>query len=382
MAGSAGSIIGRMIGLVVGLAVAAAAIWSVFFVDWSREKPVPAPIVRPVQMLEVGRGPERVRTFPARVRATNEATLAFQVSGVLASLPVIRGQRVKQGELLAELDLRDFESRLRGAQANVERLTDELAAVTRAFEQQAANQIEVTRFRSSLDNAVAERDIAAKALEDATLLAPFDGRVADVFVENFEKVAPGTRILRIQGNQPIRVEVNVDAARVALHGALQPSLEHAVRFDFLPEREYRATLVEFTTEADRTTQTFRAILELEPPEEVVILPGMTATLIERRTAASEAPAGEPIVPLGAVATDGLGRSYVWLVGDAGADGVASVTRREVALGAVYGDGVVVTRGLARGERIVVAGVRELADGQRVRVAAPRDQVGSVGSTTR
>lgn len=357
---------GRAVAFVVGSALAVAAIWSVFFVDWSRERPEPEPIIRPVQTFAVGAAPERVRTFPARVRATNEVTLSFQVPGTLAQLPVIRGQAVERGALLGQLDLRDFQSRLASAAADVARLTDELAAVTRAFEQQAANPIEVARFRAALDQAVAARDIAEKALEDATLLAPFDGVVADVFVDNFQKVAPGLQVLRLQGSDPIRVEVNVDASRVALDRDHRATTRHSVRFDFLPGREFDARLVEFTTEANRSTQTFLAIFELDPPEGVYILPGMTATLLERR--AADAPGtSELAVPVTAVAHDGSGSPFVWVVGTADGDGVASVSRRPIEKGSLHEDMVVVARGLARGERVVSAGVGKLTEGRRVRV---------------
>jgi RND family efflux transporter MFP subunit len=366
MIGRSAGIIGRAVAFVVGSALAIAAIWSVFFVDWSRERPEPEPIIRPVQTFAVGAAPERVRTFPARVRATNEVTLSFQVPGVLAKLPVIRGQRVDAGELLAQLDLRDFESRLAAARADVSRLTDELAAVTRAFEQQAANPIEVARFRTALDQAVAARDIAQKALEDATLLAPFEGVVADLFVDNFQKVAPGLQVLRLQGSDPIRVEVNVDAARVASARELRDTTRHSVRFDFLPGQEFEARLVEFTTEANRSTQTFLAILEVDPPEGVYILPGMTATLLERR--AEDAPAPDELaVPITAVTHDGSGAAFVWVVGTPDGEGVAAVSRRPIEKGELHEDMVVVARGLARGERVVSAGVGKLSEGRRVRL---------------
>lgn len=361
--------ISTILGMLIGLALSASALYAVFFIDWSRPPEVPEQRIRPVRTILVGERPERSRTFPARVRATNEVTLSFEVPGTLRELPVTRGQRVAIGDVLAQLDLRDFESRLAGARVQLEQLETELAAVTRAFELEAATQIELARFRSSVDRARAERDIAQKSLEDATLRAPFEGVIADVFVDNFQKVSPGARVVRMQGSEPIRVEVNVDATRVALNRAFEAATRHAVRFDFIPGREYPARLAEFTTEADRATQTFVAIFEIEAPGDVYILPGMTGTLVERTSSNAGPGPAELSVPSEAVVFDGGGSPSVWLVVDESEDGTAAVRRFPITVGEVFEDSIVIKQGLSAGQRIVVAGLRELGELERVRPVA-------------
>ncbi|MBX3356271.1 MAG: efflux RND transporter periplasmic adaptor subunit [Phycisphaeraceae bacterium] len=353
----------RITGLIVGLVIAGSAIiWALTLRGRAPAEPK-EPMVRPLLVVPVGTSGEVERRFPARVRATSEANLAFEVSGVVRTLPIVRGQRVKSGDLLAELDLRDFQSRLASAEASLAQQVEEVARRQRAFDQGAATEMEMIRARAALDSAQAARDIAVKALEDATLRAPFDGIIADVFVDQFQNVTAGAAIARIQGGEGIRVEINVDAGRVALARTLNEQAEYAVRFDFLPEREYPVKLVEFTTEADRATQTFRAFFQLEPQGDVVILPGMTATLFERLPPAPGT--GGFSVPLTSVVHGDGGGAFVWVVDDSG-QGVASVRQAPVQLGEVNDDRVMVTAGLTQGQRIAAAGVHHLVDGQRVR----------------
>jgi len=213
---------------------------------------------------------------------------------------------------------------------------------------------------------MAERDIAEKSLEDATLRAPFDGMLSDVFVDQFQKVAPGTIVARLQGGDGVRVEINVDAGRVALARRMNEQVRHVVRFDFLPEREFDATLAEFTTEADANTQTFRAFFQIEPPTDVVILPGMTATVIEIAKDAIDLAPGVT-VPLDAVVFDGSGgQPFVWKVSDEGDRGTATVARTPITVAEVASDRVRIANGLAEGTRVAAAGVHHLKDGQRVR----------------
>lgn len=364
-----GRLVGRLIGIVLGIALAGAAIYAAFFVDWRRDRVEPEPMVRPLKTLVVGERPIMVRRFPARVRASTEVVVAFEVPGKIEKLAVLRGQRVQRGDLLAQLDQRDFQTRLESSQAQFNQLSTELAAVNRAFAAGASTEIERARFQTAVQRARADLDLATKALEDATLVARFDGLVADVFVDQFQKVGVGAPVLRLQTDGIALVEVNVDPARVALARSLRDATSHSVRFDFMPGRELPAKLVEYTTQADSATQTFRALFEIVVPEDIVILPGMPATVVESAVAGAQPNAGELSVPVEAVAIDGVGSAHVWLVNDQ-ADGTALVRRTDVDLGELVDGEIVITRGVKSGQTIAAAGVHHLVDGQRVRPLEP------------
>lgn len=356
----------RVIATVVGGVLCVGAIASVFLIDWERTADEHQEPIRPLKTAVVGDAPPPLRTYPARVRARQEANLAFQVSGVLQQFPATRGLRVAQGDLIAQLDLRDFQSRLAAQVAQHEQTINEFQSAERAFEQGAMNQLEFTRFRTAVDLALAERELAEKALEDATLLAPFEGIVSDVFVEGFENISVGQRVVRLQDSSKTRVDVNVPEERIVFARRDGDIFRHTVRFDFIPQTEFEATLVEFTTEAAPTTQTFMAIFELEPPESATILPGMTATLIER--VRTDLPDGQRVVyiPTSAVATDSFGNHTVWVVEPQG-DQSATVRRVSIEAEKLYDDTLIVRSGLEAGQRIATAGVHQLREGQLVRL---------------
>lgn len=362
---SASRQIGRLVGLGIGTLLLIGAVASVFLVDWRPAPPEREPVIRPLNTIVVGDRVATAQTYPARVRSMQEVTLAFEVPGMIRELPVVRGRRVSKGEVLARLDLRDFQSRLDAAIAQSELRDIELRGVTTAFERGAATQIEVSRASAAADLARAQRELAEKAIEDATLLAPFDGIVADIFVDNFQNVAAGRDVLRFQDTSTVRVEVNVHESRVAFARRFEGRYRHAARFDFLPGREFGATLVEYTTEADRATQTFMAIFEVESPEDVILLPGMTASVLEIALDEARAYATHEYVPIHAVGVDGGGGRFVWIVRDAGG-GEATVHRAPVEVGEIFGDSILIRSGVERGQRIASAGIAHLTEGQRVR----------------
>ena len=87
------------------------------------EEPTPpAPLVRPIKILEL-RDPGLAFEvdFPGEVFAVRSADMAFEVSGRLVEFPVIEGQRVDEGQLLARLDSRDFRNGLAAARAERDR---------------------------------------------------------------------------------------------------------------------------------------------------------------------------------------------------------------------------------------------------------------------
>lgn len=361
----------RWIGVGVGALLMLVGGLSVFLIDWRRVPPEPEPLVRPLKTLVVGGVFPEVRTHPARIRARQEVTLAFEVPGVVRELPVLRGERVEAGQLLAQLDLRDFRSRLSSAEARLRQASVELDATSQARERGAVSEMEFTRTSAAVELAQAEFDLAEKALEDATLLAPFDGIVADIFVDRFTNVAARTRVLRLQDSGAVRMEVNVPESRVAFARRYEAQASFEARFDFLPGRSFEAALVEFTTEADPVTQTFRAVFEIEPPEEAVILPGMTATIVEHLGVADSGPVR---VPLEAVVFTDEGSASVWVV-ESSPDGTGVVRAVPVSVGEVTGADVVILAGIEPGGVIAGAGVGQLRDGQRVRPLAGETPAG-------
>jgi membrane fusion protein, multidrug efflux system len=96
----------------------------------SPKAPAPTEVVRPVKTMVVSAGSEtNVRTFPGRVEASNKVELAFQVSGLLVSLPVREGQKVTSNEVIAQLRQDEFQARLRALQGQLDRARADLQAL-------------------------------------------------------------------------------------------------------------------------------------------------------------------------------------------------------------------------------------------------------------
>lgn len=331
--------------------------------------PPPEPS-RPVKLLTIGGpgGGGRLE-YPGTIEAEQHAELGFEVPGKIIELHASEGQQVAEGEVLAKLDARDYEAKLEAERAQLKQADAELERTRYLYEKGIDPRVDVERRQRNRDVIAANLAKAQKAVEDATLRAPFAGRVARRLVENFQNVQAKQTVLILQDPTSLEIEVAVperDIVRGRGDGRIDPDelrarLDPQVVVSSLPDLSFPATLEELSTAADPVTRTYQATFSFPRPEGVNVLPGMTAkiTILPPRTTGGEAVL---TIPAAATLADEEGGAYVWLF-DAGS---STVTRRPVELGVLTAGNVEVKGGLARGDRIAVSGVHQLREGMDVR----------------
>lgn len=327
------------------------------------EPPPAAPATeqaRPARILEIGTdAAASTQRFPGRVRAAERADLSFGVAGRLVELPVKEGDRVAAGALIARLEPANFQSRLAAAEAEHEKARLDYERVNRVWEQsRAVARQEVDQKRAAYEVARSNLAAARKELADARLTAPFEGVIVHRHVQNFRSVQANEPIVSLQNPRELEVVIHVPE-RIVRAGARGGA--GFATFDDLPERRFAVQMKAFAAEADPQTQTYEVILALERPDDVTILPGMSATVVPGG-AGTDPSTGEVLVPISAVAPGPAGEPRVWVVDPES----SRVAPRDVVTGPVRDDRVVVSRGLAPGDRIVTTGVGALRDGMLVR----------------
>ncbi len=347
----------------LGRAVVAGA--SVLVLACGGEPPA-APDARPPVRVLVVAGPADVKlpSLPGRAEAVQEVDLNFRVGGRMLERKVELGDHVVSGQVLAQLDLRDFKAELDRARALRQQTTALLGREREAATTGAVSQQELSEAEARAESARARVEIQQKALDDATLRAPFDGAVTATYVEPLQQVKEGQPVLRLLDLSKIEMWVDVPEDRIHL---VRAGRAVAVRFDALPDREYTARVSEIGNEADDQTRTYPVNLLIEQPADAApdarILPGMAGEATP--TPRADAPSLGSEVPLSAVFSDATTPSYVWIVEDGD-----KVKRRAVETGRLTNAGIVVQKGLAPGERIVTQGGQFLRDGVEVHVVEP------------
>lgn len=319
-----------------------------------------APVVQPVKVIVIG-GPDATvkREFPATVRASERAQMAFQVPGKLVELPVKEGQSVSRGDLLARLDDADYQANLAAARAAVTQTEGNFRRAQELIEKNYVSQAEFDKIRADYDVARSNLAKAEKAVRDTRLEAPFDGVVARILVDNFQEVQAKSPVASLQNNAALELLVNVPESLI-LKRDENAAVDLYATFEAIPGQRFDLAIKEFATEADPATQTFQYVMSLQGTGDHNLLPGMTASV---HVAATSARRGQRVlIPLSALVAGADGGKSVWRVANDN-----TVSRVPVSVGELSGDdSIAVLSGLETGDQVVVAGTSMLVDGMAVK----------------
>lgn len=197
-------------------------------------------------------------------------------------------------------------------------------------------------------------------LQDSTLRAPYDGVIAQRFVEQGQNVRPGQPVVKFQDANEIEIAVDIPETVMAADIRAADIVQIFGEFNAAPGLQFPVRIKEIAQRADPVTQTFSVRVAMQAPPGVNLLPGMSATvtLIYHRASIL---GGRILVPIASILEGGPGEQIVWVFG---AD--EKVTRRAVKVGEASGGQVQILEGLQPGDRIAVAGVSFLREGMKVR----------------
>ncbi len=330
------------------------------------------------------------------VTARRQATVSSKVTGKVTEVHVEEGMVVREGQVLARLDDSIVRKEHSLAQARLgaqRRSTDETrvrlheAEVNlrraRSLREQGvspqsdldAAEAQVGSLKARLDLgreevSVAQQEVALsqQSLDDTVIRSPFSGVAISKDAQPGEMISPvsagggftRTGICTIVDMASLEVEVDVNEAYIQ---RVQPGQKAIATLDAYPDWQIPARVIMPVPTADRQKATVRVRLsfdQLDPR----ILPdmGVKVAFLNEEKAGDAAARAKPafVVPRRAVRKDG-GSDVVFVVKE------GQVERRAVAVGPAPGDEAVITSGLAAGERVVVEGPEDLADGAKVAV---------------
>ncbi|NOR23558.1 MAG: efflux RND transporter periplasmic adaptor subunit [Desulforhopalus sp.] len=334
-------------------------------VEQNEKKEITAAVVRPVPTAIVQDALlVRKRLFPGTVQAQSRVEIAFSLDGLLVELNGQEGKSVQKGEVLAKIDQRDFIHRLDAAKANYLRAETEFSRTKTLQNRKVISQAEYDNAKTAFDVARAELRIREKALGDTVLVAPYDGVVAHRYVENHEHIKKQASVLAFKDISKIDVVIQVPEGLIA-HGGTEEFKDILVNFDADGERWFPGVVREFRVLSDPVTRTYEVAVSVKPPNDLRVLPGMTATVSVTTPATPQkhkTAQNVRLVPVEAVFGGSDGNSYAWVIPEAG----GSPHKTKVTLGALCEGGIEIIDSLETGQRVAVSGVHSLHENMQVR----------------
>jgi membrane fusion protein (multidrug efflux system) len=254
-----------------------------------------------------------VLTLTGTVAADQRSDVTADTQGKVINVMIQRGDHVRMGQPVIQLDVRtaalgarEAQAQLGAARAQKELAEQECARTKSLLEKGAITRSEYdrqsTQCTSSLEQvagAQARAEMMAKSVADGLVRAPFEGEIAEKMVSPGEWVAPGKPLFTLVDKTPLKIELSVPEAAVPYVKAGQ---DVDVRAVAQPEKSFHAKVTRLGSEIGRTRS---LIVEatIDPTEELV--PGMFA---EASIAIGKQP--HVVLPKSAIAEGQRNRAFV------------------------------------------------------------------------
>lgn len=290
--------------------------------------------------------------LPAQVEPYKDLWVKAQVPGQVIKVLVQEGQAVTNGQVIVQLDDRDYRTRLTRIEANYRLAKLDYNRNAALVKKKVASLAKLDSIEAQLKDLEAQVSEAKLALSRTEIAAPISGRVNEIETKLGDFVAVGDPVARILQLDPVKVTVGVPESDVA---AIFDLDEAEVIIEALNKRRVKGKKIYLS----RQPRTLARLYDLElrvPNPDSRILPGMFARAELVKAVFKRA----LVVPLYAVITQSEER-FVYIEKDGRAQ------RRNIQLGILVGWQVQITSGLKPGERVIVVGHRFLDDGQAVKV---------------
>jgi len=288
--------------------------------------------------------------LPGEVGGERDANLAAANGGYVEQVLVSEGDEVSEGQVLALVDASLYRAQLDQAKAQLEQAEVELRRLEQIGDMASPAQLDGVRTQQKV--AAASLRQAETRLSRAVIRTPFEGVVANVAVERGESVGPGSPVVRVVQLDPAVVNLSVaDRDVVSLEKGMPVEVTAASRSETFP-----GTVSRVSPAADLRTRSFPVEVEV-PNERRLLLPGMIARVKAERELFEDA----MVIP------------QDWLVTKRDRRGVFVVEEntavwRDVELGEVLHDRILIRSGIQPGDRVVVTGHRDLVDGDALLVS--------------
>lgn len=319
----------------------------------------PAPTVQIVHPKKGAIG--RTITLPGNVLAYQQATLYAKAAGYLKTITVDKGDRVKEGDFLADIEVPELIADRAKFAADVA-----VAEIDYRRQAEAHKKAPELVVAQAVDNAKGKYDVAHAELERTdTLLgygritAPFSGVIIKRMVDPGAFIPAATSgspaqtaaIVTLADLSTVRVQTDVPEAEAAF---VKDGLPVSVTVEELPGRKFDATITRYSHALDERSKTILIESEIANPAEE-LLPGMYAHVtieIERHEHAL-------LIPVEALVAEKNADSVFALTPDKKAKKV------RVKVGFNDGQSVEILEGLKPEQPVIVAGTQALNDGQPV-----------------
>ena len=302
-------------------------------------------------------------SYPGKIKSASDINLSFRVSGTLLRANLDKGSKVRKGQVIAEIDPRDYKTQLSATQAEYNRIKGEADRIMALYQKQSVSKNDYEKAKFGLEQISAKLEAHRNALADTKLVAPYDGFIQKKHFTKDETIGAGIPVYSMIGNEKPEVEINIPSTEF-FENAFD---SFYCSTDLFPNELFPLELKGITHKANLNQLYTMRFVFAEGNQKVLPTAGMPATVLIKKKLDSS---NHMTIPMSAVFSIADNKSGVWIYNAQD----KRIKLREIKLTGLQRDGLaIVSSGLSIGEQVVVAGVHSLKDGDMVTPLPPKNK---------
>ena len=281
------------------------------------------------------------------------SSLSFSVPGSIVKLYVGESNIVKEGALLAEIDNSSYQSSYEAAAAQLRQAEDGYRRMKELYEKGSLTEVQWVEMQTNLEKARSMEQISRKNLESTKLYAPFSGLIGKQSMEMGMNAMPGMPVFSLLKMDKVNVTVAIPEYTIA---TIYQGQEAEVVVPALSNAAFKGKVTKKGVVAHPISHTYQIEISLNNQGQQLI-PGMVCHVKLQSKDSTEA----IILPNQAVKLSEQGEHFVWLATEGHAK------KQVVKTGALSSKGIVITHGLATGDKVIVKGNQKVSEGTSIKV---------------
>lgn len=292
--------------------------------------------------------------FNGTIKEKSLVNLSFRVGGQIEAINVDAGDYVEKGQIVANIDNRDYNIQLQTNKAQYEQVKAEYERYKTLYEEGKLPANSFEKAESGYKMAKAAYENALNQYNDTELKAPFSGYVYQKTAEDFQTIGAGYPVISLIDKSSFEVVIGVPENQI---NSVRKSKNNFVT---IKNANISDLPVQVLSIGEKTSRDglFEVRFSFKNNPSINVSPGMSAEITMKCHTENNA----MIIPLSAVFNQD-NSTYVWVYNPE----TSTINKKEVKLKSLASEGdIEIITGISIGDSVVTTGVNFLCEGQQVR----------------
>ena len=293
------------------------------------------------------------------VKSDQSVKIYPETAGKIEGIYVRGGDQVKSGQLLASLDADVFKATIDEVNTQLKLAETMFKKQSRLWGQKVGSEMDFLQSKMQFESLENRLETIKKQLDMTEIRAPFSGVIDKVYGKVGEYGSPGMQILRLVGNGPLSVEMQVPENYIT---SIQKGQKVDMNFTAIKMKK-EGLISQVGDYIDPSSRTFSVSVNLaQNNSNKVIKDNMMASVDLRDYVAYDA----IMIPNKLILQDTKGVNYTYVFLPKNKE-IGTVERRNLSLGMSNNDMTEVLDGLFKTDKIINRGIRSIQSGENVKI---------------